>query len=154
DAGMMICNNLELIGMNSEAAPPSLDTIVAKASTQVDFDICILGFLLTGTPETYLTDFCHSKNDVAINPGGSNSAGLHDSVTDALLDKMEITLDDTARTKIVKDIESRVNSLIPWNILSYPKNLTAYRNHRWVRGVNTPPQPDNLWSLVNIHHHV
>src|SRR2546428_632267 len=92
-----------------------------------------------------------SKNDVAINPGGSNSAGLHDSVTDALLDKMEITLDDTARTKIVKDIESRVNSLIPWNILYYRKNLNAYRNDRWVGWVNTPPQLYNFWSLVKIH---
>ena len=151
DAGIMISNNLKLIGLNIDAAPTSFDTIVAKAFTQVDFDIYILGFLLTGTPETYLTDFFHSKNDVAINPGGSNSAGLHDSVTDALLDKMEITLDDTARTKIVKDIESRVNSLIPWNILYYRKNLNAYRNDRWVGWVNTPPQLYNFWSLVKIH---
>src|SRR5437899_11184276 len=128
DAGSMISNNLKAIGLNIDAAPTSFDTIVAKAFTQVDFDIYILGFLLTGTPETYLTDFCHSKNDVAINPGGSNSAGLHDSVTDALLDKMEITLDDTARTKIVKDIEHHVNSLIPWNILYYRKNLDADRH--------------------------
>src|SRR6267143_699227 len=110
DAGIMISNNLKSIGLNIDAAPTSFDTIVAKAFTQVDFDIYILGFLLTGTPETYLTDFFHSKNDVAINPGGSNSAGLHDPVTDALLDKMEITLDDTARTKIVQDIEARVRS--------------------------------------------
>src|SRR3989475_3450245 len=151
DAGIMSSNNLKLIGLNIDAAPTSFDTIVAKAFTQVDFDIYILGFLLTGTPETYLTDFFHSKNDVAINPGGSNSAGLHDSVTDALLDKMEITLDDTARTKIVKDIESRVNSLIPWNILYYRKNLNAYRNDRWVGWVNTPPQLYNFWSLVKIH---
>ena len=88
DAGIMISNNLKAIGLNIDAAPTSFDTIVAKAFTQVDFDIYILGFLLTGTPETYLTDFFHSKNDVAINPGGSNSAGLHDPVTDALLDKM------------------------------------------------------------------
>src|SRR3989449_1198435 len=132
DAGIMISNNLKLIGLNIDRAPTSFDTIVAKAFTQVDFDIYILGFLLTGTPETYLTDFFHSKNDVAINPGGSNSAAPPDSATDALLDKMEITLDDLARTKIVKDIESRVNSLIPWNILYYRKNLNAYPNDRSV----------------------
>src|SRR6266704_2053972 len=146
-----ISNNLKTIGLNIDAAPTSFDTIVAKAFTQVDFDIYILGFLLTGTPETYLTDFFHSKNDVAINPGGSNSAGLHDATTDALLDAMEITLNDLARTKIVKDIESRVNSLIPWNILYYRKNLNAYRNDRWVGWVNTPPQLYNFWSLVKIH---
>src|SRR6267143_2543250 len=150
DAGIMISNNLKSIGLNIDAAPTSFDTIVAKAFTEVDFDIYILGFLLTGTPETYLTDFFHSKNDVAINPGGSNSAGLHDPVTDALLDKMEITLDDTARTKIVQDIEARVNSLIPWNILYYKKNLNAYRNDRWVGWVNTPPQLYNFWSLVKL----
>jgi len=150
DAGIMISNNLKAIGLNIDAAPTSFDTIVAKAFTQVDFDIYILGFLLTGTPETYLTDFFHSKNDVAINPGGSNSAGLHDPVTDALLDKMEITLDDQARTKIVQDIEARVNSLIPWNILYYRKNLNAYRNDRWVGWVNTPPQLYNFWSLVKL----
>src|SRR2546422_726884 len=151
DAGIMISNNLKQIGLNIDAAPTSFDTIVAKAFTQVDFDIYILGFLLTGTPETYLTDFFHSKNDVAINPGGSNSAGLNDKTTDALLDAMEVTLDDLARTKIVKDIESRVNSLIPWNILYYRKNLNAYRNDRWVGWVNTPPQLYNFWSLVKIH---
>src|SRR3989441_2486315 len=64
---------------------------------------------------------------------------------------MEITLNDLARTKIVKDIESRVNSLIPWNILYYRKNLNAYRNDRWVGWVNTPPQLYNFWSLVKIH---
>src|SRR5256712_473351 len=151
DAGIMISNNLKQIGLNIDAAPTSFDTIVAKAFTQVDFDIYILGFLLTGTPETYLTDFFHSKNDVAINPGGSNSAGLHDATTDALLDAMEVTLDDLARTKIVKDIESRVNSLIPWNILYYRKNLNAYRNDRWAGWVNTPPHLYNFWSLVKIH---
>src|SRR5205809_721338 len=60
------------------------------------------------------------------------------------------TLYDQARTNIVQDIEARVNSLIPWNILYYRKNLNAYRNDRWVGWVNTPPQLYNFWSLVKL----
>jgi ABC-type transport system substrate-binding protein len=151
DAGIMISNNLKSIGLNIDSAPTSFDTIVAKAFTQVDFDIYILGWLLTGTPESYLTDFFHSKNDVAINPAGSNSAGYRNPTVDALLDKMEITLDDIARIKIVKDIEGIVTADIPWNVLYYRKNLNAYRNDAWVGWVNTPPQLYNFWSLVKIH---
>jgi len=150
DAGIMISNNLKAIGLNIDSAPTSFDTIVAKAFTEVDFDIYILGFLLTGTPETYLKDFFHSRNDVAINPAGSNSAGYNNPVVDQLLDKMETTLDNPTRIQIVKDIEGIVTNDIPWNILYYRKNLNAYRNDAWVGWVNTPPQLWNAWSLSKL----
>src|SRR2546427_1797474 len=150
DAGIMISNNLKAIGLNIDSAPTSFDTIVSKAFTEVDFDIYILGFLLTGTPETYLKDFFGSSSDVAINPAGSNSAGYKNATVDALLDRMETTLDDNPRIQVVKDIESIVTNAIPWNILYYRKNLNAYRNDAWVGWVNTPPQLYNIWSLVKI----
>src|SRR6267143_807756 len=151
DAGIMISNNLKAIGLNIDAAPTSFDTIVSKAFTEVDFDIYILGFLLTGTPESYLSDFFASKNDVAINPAGSNSAGYHNARVDALLDQMDTTLDDATRIQIVKDIEGIVTKDIPWNILYYRKNLNAFRNDAWQGWVNTPPQLYNIWSLVKLH---
>jgi len=151
DAGIMISNNLKSIGLNIDAAPTSFDTIVSKAFTEVDFDIYILGFLLTGTPESYLSDFFASKNDVAINPAGSNSAGYHNARVDALLDQMDTTLDDATRIQIVKDIEGIVTKDIPWNILYYRKNLNAFRNDAWQGWVNTPPQLYNIWSLVKLH---
>jgi ABC-type transport system substrate-binding protein len=150
DSGIMISNNLKAIGLNIDSAPTSFDTIVSKAFTEVDFDIYILGFLLTGTPETYLKDFFGSSNDVAINPAGSNSAGYKNPTVDALLDRMETTLDDSTRIQIVKDIEGIVTNDIPWNILYYRKNLNAYRNDAWVGWINTPPQLYNIWSLVKI----
>ncbi len=151
DAGIMISNNLKAIGLNIDAAPTSFDTIVSKAFTEVDFDIYILGWLLTGTPESYLSDFFASKNDVAINPAGSNSAGYHNARVDALLDRMDTTLDTPTRIQVVKDIEGIVTNDIPWNVLYYRKNLNAYRNDAWVGWVNTPPQLYNFWSLVKIH---
>ena len=151
DAGIMISNNLKAIGLNIDAAPTSFDTIVSKAFTEVDFDIYILGWLLTGTPESYLNDFFGSKNDVAINPAGSNSAGYRNARVDALLDKMDTTLDTPTRIQIVKDIEGIVTNDIPWNVLYYRKNLNAYRNDAWVGWINTPPQLYNFWSLVKIH---
>ncbi|TLZ46196.1 MAG: hypothetical protein E6K19_01210 [Methanobacteriota archaeon] len=150
DAGIMISNNLKAIGLNIDSAPTSFDTIVSKAFTEVDFDLYILGFLLTGTPETYLKDFFGSKSDVAINPAGSNSAGYKNPTVDALLDKMETTLDDSTRIQVVKDIEGIVTKDIPWNILYYRKNLNAYRNDAWVGWVNTPPQLWNAWSLSKL----
>jgi len=150
DAGIMISNNLKSIGLNIDAAPTSFDTIVAKAFTEVDFDIYILGWLLTGTPETYLGDFFHSSNDVAVNPAGSNSAGYNNPEVDALLEAMTTELDNDARIQIVKDVQGIVASEIPWNILYYRKNLNAYRNDAWVGWVNTPPQLYNFWSLVKI----
>src|SRR6266511_2341884 len=151
DAGIMISNNLKAIGLNIDAAPTSFDTIVSKAFTEVDFDIYILGWLLTGTPESYLNDFFGSKNDVAINPAGSNSAGYRNARVDALLDKMDTTLDTPTLIQIVKDIEGIVTNDIPWNVLYYRKNLNAYRNDAWVGWINTPPQLYNFWSLVKIH---
>src|SRR5881296_3061494 len=150
DAGIMISNNLKAIGLNIDSAPTSFDTIVSKAFTEVDFDIYILGFLLTGTPETYLKDFFGSSSDVAINPAGSNSAGYKNATVDALLDRMETTLNDNDRIQVVKDIEGIVTNAIPWNILYYRKNLNAYRNDAWVGWINTPPQLYNIWSLVKI----
>lgn len=150
DAGIMISNNLKSIGLNIDSAPTSFDTIVSKAFTEVDFDIYILGWLLTGTPESYLKDFFSSKSDVAINPAGSNSAGYRNAKVDTLLDQMETTLDNTARIKIVQDIEGIVTNDIPWNVLYYRKNLNAYRNDAWVGWVNTPPQLYNFWSLVKL----
>ncbi len=150
DAGIMISNNLKAIGLNIDAAPTSFDTIVAKAFTEVDFDIYILGWLLQGLPETYLCDFFCGKNDVAINPAGSNSAGYHNTQVDALLEQMLVTLDDNQRISIVKHIEGIVTADIPWNVLYYRKNLNAYRNDAWVGWVNTPPQLYNFWSLVKI----
>lgn len=150
DSGIMISNNLKAIGLNIDSAPTSFDTIVSKAFTEVDFDIYILGFLLTGTPETYLKDFFGSSNDVAINPAGSNSAGYKNATVDALLDRMETTLNDNDRIQVVKDIEGIVTNAIPWNILYYRKNLNAYRNDAWVGWINTPPQLYNIWSLVKI----
>ena len=150
DAGIMISNNLKQIGLNIDAAPTSFDTIVAKAFTEVDFDIYILGWLLQSTPETYLSDFFASKNDVAINPAGSNSAGYHNTQVDTLLAQMLVTLDDNTRIQIVKQIEGIVTADIPWNVLYYRKNLNAYRNDAWVGWVNTPPQLYNFWSLVKI----
>src|SRR2546427_6689495 len=112
DSGIMISNNLKAIGLNIDSAPTSFDTIVSKAFTEVDFDIYILGFLLTGTPETYLKDFFGSSSDVAINPAGSNSAGYKNATVDALLDRMETTLDDNPRIQVVKDIEGIVTNAI------------------------------------------
>jgi len=151
DAGIMISNNLKAINLNIDSAPTSFDTIVSKAFTEVDFDIYILGWLLTGTPESYLNDFFGSKNDVAINPAGSNSAGYNNARVDALLNQMDTTLDTPTRIGIVKDIEGIVTDEIPWNVLYYRKNLNAYRNDAWEGWVNTPPQLYNIWSLVKIH---
>src|SRR5207245_6477043 len=50
DAGIMISNNLKLIGLNIDAAPTSFDTLVANAFTHVGFDIYRIGVPLTGTP--------------------------------------------------------------------------------------------------------
>jgi len=151
DAGIMISNNLKKIGLNIDAAPVTFDTIVAKAFLPpVDFDIYILGFSLGALPEGYLKDFFGSSQDVNINPAGSNSAGYHNAAVDAKLETMLVTLDNTARIKIVKDIVGQVVKDIPWNILYYRKNLNAYRNDRWVGWVNTPPLLYNFWSLSKL----
>jgi peptide/nickel transport system substrate-binding protein len=151
DAGIMISNNLKKIGLNIDAAPTSFDTIVAKAFLPpVDFDIYILGFSLGTLPEGYLKDFFGSSQDVNINPAGSNSAGYHNSVIDAKLETMLVTLDNNARIRIVKDIVGQVVKDIPWNILYYRKNLNAYRNDRWVGWVNSPPQLYSFWSLAKL----
>jgi ABC-type transport system substrate-binding protein len=150
DAGIMISNNLKRIGLNIDAAPTSFDTIVSKAFTEVDFDIYVLGFLLGDFPELYLCDFFCSRNDVAINPAGSNSAGYRNPTVDSLLAQADITIDTTARQQILKDAQGIITADLPWNILYYRKNLNAYRNDRWVGWVNTPPQIYNFWSLSKL----
>jgi peptide/nickel transport system substrate-binding protein len=151
DSGIMISNNLKKIGLNIDAAPTSFDTIVSRAfSPPVDFDIYILGFLITVYPENYLRNFFHSSSDVNINSAGQNSAGYNNKQVDELIDRALVTLDTSTRVKIIKDIEGIVTNDIPWNILYYRKNLNAYRNDAWVGWVNTPPQIYNFWSVTKL----
>src|SRR5256886_528747 len=151
DAGIMISNNLKAAHLNIDAAPTRFDTIVAQSFTPpVDYDIYILGFLLGDFPESYLCNFFCSYEDPNIDPAGGNSAGYNNPVVDALIKKALVTVDNQARYKLVKDVESIVVRDLPWNVLFYRKNLNAYRNDAWVGWVNTPPQLYNYWSLVNL----
>ncbi len=154
DAGIMISSNLKSIGLNIGSAPTSFNTIVAKAFTRpVDFDIYILGWSLTLFPEAYLCSFFCTNQDVNINPAGSNSAGLHDSLLDSMITQATYTSDTNARYNVVKAIEAEIDKEIPWNVLYDRKTVVAWRNDAWSGWVLYPNgfnqlQPYSVESLV------
>ena len=157
DAGIMISKNLKSVGLDIDVAPTSFDTIVTKAFTQpVDFDIYILGWSLGDFPEAYLCAFFCGNQDVNLNPAGSNSPGYHNPVVDSLIHQKRVTIDTTARVKLVKDVEGILTHDIPWNVLYYRKNINAYRTDTWQGWIPVSGGGSgnlgiyNFWSLTSL----
>ena len=151
DAGIMISKNLKSLGINAESAPTSFDTIVSKAYVSYDFDIYILGWSVGSFPENYLLDFFHSDYDVAVNPAGSNAAGYNNPTADAMMDEMLVTMDNTVRAKMVKDICGIIMEELPYNVLYYRKNIEAFRQSTWQGWLPAFGTVYNGFSLNSLH---
>jgi len=158
DAGIMISNNLKAMGLNIDAAPTSFNTIVAKFQVApITYDMYVLGWSLGPFPEAYICSFFCKDQMTSINPSGSNSAQYNNQVVTDKINQALYTIDNTARQKLIKDVEGIVVNDLPWNVLYYRKNLGAYRNDVFTGWVNFPPISSssfgvfNFYTIVNLH---
>ncbi|MBU4143590.1 MAG: right-handed parallel beta-helix repeat-containing protein [Candidatus Thermoplasmatota archaeon] len=150
DSGIMIEKNLKSIGLNIASVPTSFDTLVSAAYVSVDFDMYILGWSVGSFPESYLRDFFHSDMDVALNPWGSNAAGYHNATVDAMIEDMEVEMDNDIRAGLIKDICGATMMDVVYDTLYYRTNIEAYRGDIWQGWVSGFGSIYNRFSINNL----
>ena len=149
EAGIMIQNNLQSIGLNVISNPTDFDTIVSKAFVQVQFDMYILGWGVGSFPELYLYDFFHSSQAAPI---GYNTPGYSNPKVDQLLDEIKTEMDTQKRIQEVKDVEGILVHDLPYDTLYYRKNIMCYRKDIWQGWVPAFGTIYNGFSIGSLHH--
>ncbi len=149
EAGIMIQNNLQKVGLNIQSSPTDFDTIVSKAFVQVSFDMYILGWLVGSFPEMYLKDFFYSKYAAPI---GDNAPGYSNPKVDKLLDEIDTQMDTQKRIQEIKDVEGILVHDLPYDVLYYRKNIMCYRQDVWQGWVSAFGTIYNAFSLAVLHH--
>ena len=148
EAGIMIQNNLQSIGLNVISVPTDFDTLVGKAFIQVQFDMYILGWGVGSFPEFYLYDFFHSSQTA---PEGYNTPGYSNPKVDQLLDAIRTEMDTQKRIQMVKDVEGILVHDLPYDTLYYRKSIMCYRKDIWKGWIPAFGTIFNIYSLSSIH---
>ena len=148
EAGRMIADSCQKIGLNVVSKPTDFGTIVTKVYDEHDFDAYILGWSIGGLEPSYLQDFFTSPFDV---PGGNNGIGLHNATFDAKVDAMMKELDETKRIEMNKELQESVAFNLYYNVLYYRANLEAYRNDKYTGWYAELGGVFNTWTLWELH---
>lgn len=87
------------------------------------FETVLLGWSLSLTPDPYL--LWHTDSD---RPGGFNFIGYHNREVDALIDRMQYTVDRDALAAVWREIFSRIVADNPYLFLYIPNDITVVDN--------------------------
>ena len=87
------------------------------------FETVLLGWQLSLTPDPYL--LWHSDNDKT---GGFNFIGYHNTEVDALIDRMQTTVDRKALSRIWRQLYAMIVADDPYLFLYIPDDITVANN--------------------------
>ncbi len=89
-----------------------------------EFETVLLGWALSLTPDPYL--LWHSDND---KPGAFNFIGYHNAGVDALIERMEKTVEREALAAIWQELFKKIVDDDPYLFLYIPDDITAVDRH-------------------------
>ena len=101
------------------------------------FDAVLLGWGLSLTPDPYM--IWHSDGDV---PGGFNMIGYHSKRTDALIEKMENSIEPKKTAALQRKIFASIVKDNPYLFLVIPNTINVY--NRRIHGVE--PTINGIWE--------
>ncbi|MCK4266524.1 MAG: hypothetical protein KAX31_04525, partial [Thermoplasmata archaeon] len=144
-AGLMIANQLQQVGIYAESILMDFGDIVARMDAR-NFDMYICGWRIGSDPPDYLYAFFHSTNAET----GQNYPGYTNAEFDALIDAAKTELDYMTSQNKIKDCQAILVDDLPYNVLYYRNVLEAYRNdnyegwHEQLGGIY------NFWSFIDL----
>ncbi|MHC3993441.1 peptide-binding protein [Thiomicrolovo sp. ZZH C-3] len=101
-----------------------------------EFETVLLGWALSLTPDPYL--LWHSDND---KPGAFNFIGYRNKAVDALIERMQTTVDRTELSRIWQELFKRITDDDPYLFLYIPDDITVV-NHN-IRPIE--PALEGIW---------
>ena len=144
-AGLMIANQLQQVGIYAESIAMELGDIVTRIDTR-NFDMYILGWRIGGEPTDYLYAFFHSENAAT----GQNYPGYSNSSFDALMDHARATIYENELYQDIQDAQASIAWDLPYDVLFFRTLLEAYRSdnyegwHEQLNGIY------NFWSFIDL----
>lgn len=120
--GTLIQEWLKEIGIPAVARPTSFATLIQKVNTERDFDMYILGWVLSIDPD-YLRQFFHSSQDV---PEGYNSPGYRNNFFDEMIEKTMFECDREKRRRLFFKAQEILSADLPYIPLYFRDKIEAH----------------------------
>ena len=145
-AGLLIQQDAQAIGLNFKSIPTNFGTIVQQIDSH-QFDMYMLGWSIPSpiSSATAPCDFFGSKND----GGGQNYPGYHNQSFDKLCEQMKTELDINKRKQIDNQLQAIIAEDVPYSVLYYRDVLEAY-NTRFTGWVPRYGTIFNWYSLKQL----
>ena len=142
----MVCHNTSTkssnAGIPASTAPPTLmdeDSLIGLYPA-FDFDLVYWGWGLDPDPDFAMLIFtCDQREE-----GGWSDSGYCNEEFEQMYAEQAITVDHETRRQLIWDMSAKLYEERPYIVLSYVKNIQAYRSDRFT-GFNLAPG-DILWK--------
>ncbi|MEJ2467728.1 MAG: peptide-binding protein [Campylobacterales bacterium] len=135
-AAEIIQHQLSLVGVKVTLRVMEWQAFLNMVVFPRQFETVLLGWSLSLTPDPYL--LWHSDNDKS---GGFNFIGYHNPEVDALIDRMQTTVDRAALSAVWQQIFERIVDDDPYLFLYIPNEITAV-----YRGIHpVEPALNGIW---------
>lgn len=145
-AADMIANWLKEIGIRATPSAVDPDSLVVATNPNADYDMVIWGWGSDPDPD-FMLSVMTSEQYVE---GGWSDSGYSNPEYDELFAQQQMTLDDTARQKIIWDMQEMLFNDRPYIVLWYDDVLQAYRSDRFTGFIEYPTGIDAFQSLMNV----
>lgn len=145
-AADMIANWLKEVGIKATPSAVDPDSLVVATNPNADFDLVIWGWGSDPDPD-FMLSVMTSEQYV---DGGWSDSGYSNPAYDELFAQQQMTLDDTARQKIIWEMQEMLFNDRPYIVLWYDDVLQAYRSDRFSGFIEYPTGIDAFQSLMNV----
>jgi peptide/nickel transport system substrate-binding protein len=145
-AADMIANWLNQIGIKATPSAVDPDSLVVATNPNADFDLVIWGWGSDPDPD-FMLSVMTSEQYV---DGGWSDSGYSNPDYDALFAQQQMTLDDTARQKIIWEMQEMVFNDRAYIVMWYDDVLQAYRSDKFTGFIEYPTGVDAFQSLMNV----
>lgn len=141
---LMLKENARKAGVNIEVKEMDFIKMIADSKKR-DFDLYFSGWSSDPTLDD-LRQIWHTSSDT---PSGSNRAGFGNAASDAIIDSIRVTLDETKRTKLYHRIQEIIYEEQPYIFLYVPmKPIAIHRRFEADISVRRPGYFENTFKLV------
>ncbi|MBN1138620.1 MAG: ABC transporter substrate-binding protein [Anaerolineae bacterium] len=137
----IISNGLAQVGISAPPTAMDEDSLIGLYP-DFDFDMIYWGWGLDPDPDFAMLIFtCDQREE-----GGWNDSGYCDAEFEEMYQQQAVTVDREARRAIVWQMEEKLFNDRPYIVLTYYKNIQAYRSDRFT-GFGLEPG-DILWKAA------
>ncbi len=146
-AGEMVAEWAAEAGIKIDAKAVDFNTLVTKTFGEHDFDMFILGWAITATPD-HPYWFFHSSQDIE---WGNNAPGIRNATLDELLEAFMTETNITEQLKIAWKIDQILAYELPYVYLYYRDYIWCFYANNWTVPdyvLELPGGPYNWWLFV------